>query len=204
MNSPKNVGLILVVMVLAVWVSAEAGSLSVVNVQAPLVNCVFHEACKVPVTDSVGNIPLPSLSGQARLQSRTIIGAAGTPGAGKTIYLYRVDLSNAWGSVECVAGMVVNFGPVTKLSYKLGSLADVFVITSGGLGTVGIKSAVQDDDVITFEFAKLLCVGQNPGNGVSTFFFGLASTTAPKTTTAEVFSIGSTPLVEVPARVPIH
>ena len=207
MRTSRSVGLSLaaMVMVLAARASAGAEPLAVVTVNAPAVNCVAHKSCKVKVTDSVGQVAAqPGLSG-GRLQSRTIAGAAGTPSTGKTLYLYRVDLANAWGSAECIAGMVLNFGPVTKLPYKKGgSPADVFVITSGGLGTVGLQSAQQDGDVITFAFSKLLCVGQKPGKGVSTFFFGLASATAPKPTTATVFSIGSPPFIEVPARAPSH
>ena len=50
MNSPKNVGLSLAIMVLAAWASAEAEPLSVVAVKAPVVNCVFHKTRTVPVT----------------------------------------------------------------------------------------------------------------------------------------------------------
>ena len=184
--------------------AVQAAPLTVVTVSAPAINCVFHVLCKVTVTDSVGNISIPGISGAARLQSRTFSAAVGTPGAGTKVYLYRVDLRQAIGFAECVAGMVINFGPVAKLPYKVGGPAQVFVIVSGGIGTIGLKLAEQDGDVITFEFSKLLCVGSTPGHGVSTFFFGLAAATAPKKVIATVFSVGSPPLVEVPARAPAH
>ena len=47
------------------------------------------------VTDSVGIIPMPNATGTARLQSRTFAGQPGAPGAGKTAYEYRVDLTQA-------------------------------------------------------------------------------------------------------------
>ena len=199
----KHVGLGLVAVLLAA-ASADAGTLSIVDVHAPAVNCVFHLLCKVSVVDTVSDLPLPGLVGQARLQSRTLTGAVGTLGAGRTIYLYRVDLGQASGSVDCLAGLVVNFGPVTKLPYAHGADAEVFVITSGGLGTIGLKSAEQDGDVITFEFKELVCAGSAPGQGASTLFFGLAASTSPMMVGSSVFGVGSPPIVPVSARVPIH
>ena len=64
--------------------AAQAQPLTVVEVNAPAVNCVFHPACTITVSDSVGFIPLPYLAAPrtAFLQSRTFSGAAGTPAAG--------------------------------------------------------------------------------------------------------------------------
>jgi hypothetical protein len=61
---------------------AGAAPLSVVKVAAPDINCVFETDCTIVVTDSIGNIPLPNITGTARLQSRTFTGQAGAPGAG--------------------------------------------------------------------------------------------------------------------------
>src|SRR3954465_14978221 len=93
---------------------AGAGPLSVVTVAAPDINCVFETDCTVVVTDSVGTITLPGSTGTARLQSRSFAGMAGAPGAGKTAYEYRVDLTQATaiGDVSCVTGLNVDFGPV--------------------------------------------------------------------------------------------
>ena len=184
--------------------TVQAASLTIVTVSAPAVNCVFDATCKVTVTDSGGVIPLGIDSGTANLQSRPFPGGAGTPSAGKTIYLYRVDLRQAVGFVDCLVGMVINFGPVAKLPYNGGAPSDVFVITGGGLGTIGLKSAEQDGDVITFAFSKYVCVGAAPGTGASTFFFGLAAANAAKPTTATLFGFGSPGFVQTPARVPIH
>jgi hypothetical protein len=37
---------------------------------------------------------------------------------------------------DCLGGLVLNFGPALKLPYAPDKLADVFVITSGGLGSI--------------------------------------------------------------------
>jgi hypothetical protein len=184
---------------------AQAAPLTVVEVGAPAVNCVFNADCRITVTDSVGHIALPFLVKQdtAWLQSRTYTGAAGTPGAGLTGYDYRVSLTEAPSSSDCVAGLVLNFGKVTPLPYKDG-LADVFVITTGGLGTIGLKSAEQFDDVIVFEFDQYVCAEGGPSIKNTTFFFGLAAATEPMPIKASVFKAGDPPLLEVDARVPKH
>ncbi len=96
---------------------AHAADLTVVNVSAPAVNCVFNASCTVVVTDSVGTLEYTPLGSGAFLQSRTYPGQPGTPGAGTTAYEYRVDLTQATGYTECLAGVVVNFGPVVQLTY---------------------------------------------------------------------------------------
>jgi len=181
---------------------ADSAKLTVVEVAAPAINCVFGPLCIITVTDSTAAIPLNYTAGNPFLQSRTFIGAPGTPGAGRTGYQYRVDLRSAAGAADCLMGLVVNFGPITKLPYRPGTLADAYVVVQGGLGTVGIKSAEQDGGVITFEFTKPMCVATNPGAGESTFFFGLASNVPPRSMTAGMFGFGSPPFISLGARAP--
>jgi hypothetical protein len=185
---------------------ASAGQLNVVTVAAPAINCVFAANCIITVSDSVGQLPLGNLDmpNTAWLQSRTFTGAPNTPGAGTTGYEYRLSMVQASGSLECIAGIVINFGAVTKLPFKNNAPADVYVITQGGLGTIGLKSAEQDGDVITFEFDKLLCASEPANSANTTFFFGLASTHPPKAITAGIFGTGNPPYYAVPARAPSH
>jgi hypothetical protein len=183
---------------------AQAGALTVVTVSAPAVNCVFNASCKVVVDDSVGTLEYTPLGSGAFVQSRTYPGEPGTPGAGTTAYEYRVDLTAATGYTECLAGLVVDFGPIQELTYPNNQPpppskpAHVFVTTEGGIGSVGIQSAEQDGTVITFTFAGYLCAGQ------SSYFFGLAATTAPQTATATLFGIGAPAFVQTAARTPQH
>lgn len=172
---------------------------------APDINCVFETDCTVVVTDSVGTIPLPNATGTARLQSRTFAGMAGAPAAGKTAYEYRVDLTQATaiGDVACVTALHVDFGPVTKLQYnKLGPLDDVFVVTKGGLGTIGLASAEQNHNIITFTFSQPVCAADTSGPGRTTFFFGLASIHPPKAVVAKIEAPGIMPDLDVKARAP--
>ncbi|MGE5779583.1 MAG: hypothetical protein ACM30D_09800 [Hyphomicrobiales bacterium] len=176
------------------------------EVEAPGINCVFAPSCIITVDDSVGFISLPYLAAPntAFLQSRTVAGAPGTPAAGKAGYLYRISLTQAAGSADCLGGLVLNFGPALRLPFKPGQLADVFVITGGGLGTIGLKSANRFGDVIVFELAKSLCLAGGPDMQNTTFFFGLAAEAPTMTTPAQIFSRGSPPLYSVQARVPTH
>jgi len=185
-----------------------AQPLTVVEVNAPAVNCVFNPSCTIVVNDSIGYVPLPYITTPktAWLQSRTYTGAANTPGAGKTGYEYRLSLTEAAGSADCMGGLILNFGPITKLPYKNNQLADVFVITTGGLGTISIKSAEKFGNVIQFDFAKQLCLSGGADIKNTTFFFGLAANAAPapKPIAAQIFAVGTPPFYEVDARVPTH
>jgi hypothetical protein len=185
---------------------AQAAVLTVVNVGAPAINCVFSTSCTITVNDTIGNIPLPGISGSARLQSRAFTGAAGAPAAGKFGHLYRVDLTQdvGVGKIPCVSALKLDFGPLTKLAYVKGAApSGVYVITSGGLGSIGMASADKTGTVITFTFSKPVCAGASAGKGDTSYFFGLTAATAPKAITAQMQVTGG-PFVNVPARVPMH
>jgi len=115
-----------------------------------------------------------------------------------TGYEYRLDLRTGAGFNECVAGLTVNIGPVKLLVYPPNQPAHVFVVTQGGLGSVGIKSAEQDGDVITFWFSKFLCAGE------TSYFFGFAAATTPQNGTATLFGPGSPGFIQSAARMPQH
>jgi hypothetical protein len=187
---------------------AGAAPLTIVTVAAPDINCVFETDCSVVVNDTVGNIALPTVTGTARLQTRTFPGKPGAPGDGKTAYEYRLDLTQATaiGDVSCVTGLAVDFGPVSKLQYnKVGPTDDVFVITKGGLGSIGLASAEQNrSGVISFTFSQPVCAADSSGPGQTTFFFGLASVHPPKAIVAVVEVPADEDGAQVKARAPNH
>jgi hypothetical protein len=180
--------------------AAQAAPLTIVNVGAPAINCVFNPACTVTVTDTVGNFVPPGDGGTGRLQSRTYVGAPGAPAAGLTAYEYRVDMTSATAikpnGVNCVSKLIVDFGPVATLHYSpTGAIAQVFVVTSGGLGTIGLSSADQIGNVIYFTFSKPVCpkplIATAVIPGETSFFFGLAAKMMPKPSVAHlVYSLG--------------
>ncbi|MBJ6765926.1 hypothetical protein JGU66_34660 [Myxococcaceae bacterium JPH2] len=190
---------------LALSKPAAAEALSVVNVGAPAINCVFDTSCSLPVTDSSTTIPLPGISGTARLQTRTFTGATGAPAQGHYGYEYVVDLTNATGITHLprVQSLRVSFGPVASFQYNGTGPADqVYVVTSGGSGTIGLSSANKVGNDITFTFATPVCGGASPGTGNRSFFFGLASASAPTAVAAVAVSNGTS--FSAGARAPIH
>jgi hypothetical protein len=185
--------------------AAEAELLKIVEVNAPKVNCVFQTDCNIPVSDTTGNLSPPFLAdpGTAWMQSRTFAGEAGAPGAGTTGYEYRLSMAQA-SAPGCILGFNLNFGPHKPLPYANNALADVYVVTTGGLGTIGLKSAERNGDIIEFTFADPVCADGPPDIKKTTFFFGLAATAAPMKVGASLYGIGAQGLFGVEARVPAH
>ena len=178
--------------------AAQAEPLSVINVGAAAVNCVYDAACGFMVNDTVATIPI-GISGRAALQTRTFTGGAGAPAAGKTGYEYRVNLTGAVGS-RCVSALKLPFGTISKLPYIPGSpYADIYVVASGDLGTIGLAAADKTGDTIIFTFSKPVCAGASPGNGESSLFFGLTADEPPKSAVANVDVTGAAS-ASVPAR----
>jgi hypothetical protein len=103
-----------------------------------------------------------------------------------------------------VSSLTFDFGPITKLPYiKGGPVADIYVVTSGGLSSVGIASADRVGNVTTIIFSKPICAGSSTAKGETSYFFGLTAPKVPKMTTAQMQITGGA-LVNVPARVPNH
>jgi hypothetical protein len=202
MHAGHNTLIGVVAALMATCASAQAGPLTIVETDFPAVNCLFQASCTITVSDSSGTVNLGFDSGSGFFQSRIFNSAAGTPAAGKTGYLYRLDLRRATGNTECVLGVTINFGPVAKLPYKAGSMDDVFVGTAGGLGTVKLKSADQDGNAITFLFDNPVCPKMGAIEGETTFFFGLASASVPHDVTATLFGSGNPAFTAVDARAP--
>jgi hypothetical protein len=184
--------------------AVQAIPLKVVNVSAPAINCVFNPSCTVTVNDTSDNIVM-STGGTGFLQSRTYLGVPGAPANGLYAYEYRIDLRNAVGTVaiSCIDSMTLTFGPVvSSLNYGGTAAPDqVFVVTGGGIGTIGLASAIQSGSNIKFNFAKPICEGGAPGKGDSSFFWGLVSKTPAKFVNATLHETGGATHV-VKARAP--
>lgn len=183
----------------------DAQPLKVVEVGAPAINCVFDLSCRVTVSDTTGNILFSTLSpGTAWIQSRTFSGAAGAPAAGLTGYEYRISMTQASGQADCVTGFTVNFGPHQPLPYKDSTPADVYVVTAGGLGTIGLASAERFGDVIEFTLASPLCLDGPADVKNTTFFIGLAAAAAPMHVNAQISVVSVPPIYPADVRVPTH
>ena len=172
-----------------------AAPLKLVSVAAPAINCAFTTAspCTIGVRDTSADVPM-SAGGTGLLQSRTFVGKAESPAAGLFAYEYRLNLTDASGAekIACIDWMTISFGPVVNtLDYDRDQKPDqVFVVTSGGVGTIGLASAIQTADTIRFKFSKPVCQGAAPGKGDSSFFWGLVSKSPAKDVTAILHETG--------------
>ena len=185
-------------MMIIVIVAAVAGCcgnvgeavLDVVDVDAPAINCVFDSDCTITVADTSDELVLVGMVGSGFLRSRTLpVGEPGTLAEGLYGYEYRIDLRDNVGvlDIACAVSFSIDFGPVTALDYDGdGNLDDAYVVTGGGLGTVALSSVLISGNRVTFSFSSGVCAGSSAGNGDSSFFFGLASTSAPGDVTASV------------------
>ena len=159
-----------------------AQPLRIVSVQAPNVNFVFNPSGTIVVQDLSAKIWTNGF-----LQSRNFQGAAGAPAKGLYVYEYRVDLRNEVGvvAIPFITSLTVDIGPNVALDFNGDrKLDDVFVITKGGMGTIGLASAVRSGNHVKFTFASPVGGGGSPGKGESSFFFGIVSKYPRKTVTA--------------------
>lgn len=182
MNSTHRLGLCIAALVTAVMPAPPAAAQPVplfpAQVSQNNIDCLFSAQCTIAPHDEATNIPLGSVSGDAVLHSRTILGAADSRAPGRTAYQYRIDLIDAkpLSDSACITNLSVRFGAVAKLPYAPGVvLRDVYEIRQGApANRVSFESATQTGDVVTFTFA--------PGRfcaGASSFDFGLASLDEP-------------------------
>ena len=70
-------------------------------------------------------------------------------------------------------------------------LRDVALLDiGGGIGTIGIASAIQTGSNIRFNFTAPVCGGGAPGRGYSSFFWGLVSRNKAKFVNATLHETG--------------
>jgi len=176
--------------------AVQAAALSLVNTSAPAVNCVFDPTCTIPVTDTSDTITLPGGKGTGFLQSRTFVGQPGTQAEGLYGYEYRIDLTEIQGTPSVVT-FAIDFGRVVPLDYNGDGVTEhVYIVTSGGLGTVGPDYADKTGNKISFHFYGGVAAG------TSSFFFGMASRTPPHNVTAQITETLTATVLNVGARAP--
>jgi hypothetical protein len=141
---------------------ARATELIIVDQSMLRFVCMFDADCNSRDTPSdIGALPTARPGSDPRLQSFSFEAKSGTPADGSTVYVYRVDLTKAEPYTECLAGLVLNFGPPAQMPFAIANVAHIFVITTGGNGTVAVKSAEQDGDFIQFNFKDPVCPGES-------------------------------------------
>ena len=179
-------------LILVTPLTVKAAPLKIVDVAAPAINCVFSASCSVRVKDTKEDVRL-STGGKGVLRTRTFKGASGSPAEGLFAYEYRLDLTDAAGTKpSCIDWISLSFGPVVNnLNFGGDARPDhVFVITTGGVGSIGLASAVQTRSTIRFRFKSPVCSGISGAKGASTYFWGMVSEQPPKNITAVLHETG--------------
>ena len=175
-------------LVLTLGLSLPAMAYTIVSTSAPSINCVFSTTCSVSVTDMVS-----TMSNGGKIQSRIFQGQPGSPAAGKYVYEYRINMSDAVGVLSIPwanALWIYDWGPVLSYDYNFDSVwtDQVFVVTSGGIGTKSPTSAGNVGAWINFQFSNAVFGGSFPGDGESSYFFGLVSSYPPVTKTGWIYT----------------
>ena len=166
-----------------VALAAPAFAYNVVNTSW-MVQCLFSPSCTVTVTDYVYEFPVSGGSGNGRLQSRVFQGQPGTIGANKWVYEYRINMTQVAGLTYPPYAnrlAIINWGTPRQYDYNSDGIATdhVFNITSGGIGSIAVNSAFLSGSWTFFDLASPAYAGSFPGDGDSSYFFGLVSDAAP-------------------------
>jgi len=182
----KRLSLLVSLALAASAMAVPAMALNVVNTSAPLVNYVFSTDGTVTVTD----MSSPVYSG-GFLQSRIFQGEPGSPAAGKWVYEYRLDLrcAQTLTSTPFATSVALSTGPVLSYDYNFDSVStdQVYVVTSGGLGTVGLSSAGSAWGYTQFNFSGPVWASGGGGcMGNSSYFWGYTSNYPPQVVTATI------------------
>jgi hypothetical protein len=163
--------------------TAPAFAYNVVNTSW-MVQCLFSPTCSVTVTDYGAYFSVSGGSGNGHLQSRIYQGQPGTIGAGKWVYEYRIDMTQVAGITYTPYAdqlAIYNWGTLRQYDFNSDGIAtdQVFNITSGGTGTKPVTSAYLSGGWSYFVLNNPVYSGSFPGNGESSYFFGMVSDQAP-------------------------
>lgn len=180
-------------------------SLKIVQVDQN-VHCMFDPTCNVVATTTVSTFTVPGMSGTGSLYTTTFQTSPASPAAGYNGFEYRIDLQNVVGitGIKCIGSMRIALGsqPIFLDLNGDGIIADqIYVISTGGLGTIAPTLAAKDGPFVTFYFDPQICGGGSPGTGDSSFVFGALAAGFPRGVLADLQVFGGS-LIETGAQAP--
>jgi hypothetical protein len=100
--------------------------------------------------------------GNARVDTRTILGLSGSPASGLRGYEYRIDMSQATigDGTPCIASLTMNFGTPIPGDFNGDGVPDECYYLTSGLGTVLPSNvAIFPNGDITIDFGVGACAG---------------------------------------------
>jgi hypothetical protein len=167
------------------WARCRTERLGVASMDATVLAHLFWGSPSVGVQDTVGSF------GAGSVQSRTYPPTT----AGLHVAEYRVWVDAAAADTR-VQSITVPLDGVQALAYRKGALDHVYVVTSGGIGSVGVDAVERRGRAVTLRFGD-----GGVGAGASSYFFGLCSSAPVQPATATVVD-GAGGRYEVPVRAP--
>ncbi len=175
--------------------TAGENAFRVVEVDATAFAHLFWGADSVVVEDSIETFSLKGAASAATIQTRTYPPGTTAATEGLQVYEYRVALSGVPGDAA-ITSMAVEAGELETVEYTPGTRGEVFVVTTGGVGSVSIDAVERAGTVLTFHFA-----GGGIESGASSLFFGMTAAKPPRAgITSLVDTAGNT--YETAVRVP--
>jgi hypothetical protein len=182
LNMSRSIRMVLLSLT-ALALSVPVFAYNVVNT-AWTVHCLFSPTCGITVTDYGADFPVSGGSGNGHLQSRIFQGQAGSAAAGKWVYEYRINMGPVAGYTYPPYAdqlAIASWGTVRQYDYNSDSIATdhVYNITSGGVGSKAVTSAYLSAPWSYFVLSGRVYAGSFPGDGESSYFFGLVSDQAP-------------------------
>jgi len=174
--------------VAAVFAAVEihAQSLQIKNVSAPGIYCHFNPGCGVSPEQTSASFTAPNLMVSCVLQSRSFEGAT-MNAAGTYGYEYSLTLNNdgeRGTNFFTVNSLTLDFDSPQPFAFGNHASNQVWVVTDGGPGTVAPGSVNFSGTNVVIQFDPPLVLATITNKAVSTYSFGLISTSKPRVTTA--------------------
>lgn len=162
----------------ALTVAAPASAYNLVNTSWT-VNCIFHPSCSVSVTDHIADFAIPGGTGTGRLVSRFFQNADG-----RWSYRYQLKMTNAGGITHVPYAdqlAIVSLGTLRRYDFNSDGIAtdEVYNITSGATGTQPLTSAFLSGSWSYFVWGGRVYGGFSPGEGETSYWFGMVSDRTP-------------------------
>lgn len=166
------------------WARCRRQLAGVASVDATELAQLFWGTPSITVEDTVGSF------GGGFVQSRTYP----LTGAGLHVYEYRVARDGSGGAR--VQSITLALADVQAVEYRTGRFDELYVVGSGGIGSVGVEVAARRGTEVTVRFSD---GGVAPGT--SSYFFGLCSA-APAEPAVATLVDGAGRRYEAAVRVP--
>jgi hypothetical protein len=174
------------------WIFAVVGlhaqSLKFLNVSDPGIYCRFSPDCHVvPVGKSSSFMPT-NLAVTCALESRSFVGNS-TDTTGVYGYEYRVILNNAGAQGDnllTVDSLTLNFDSPQYFAFGGHASNQVWVVATGGAGSLAPGSASFMDTNVVFQFDPPIVLATKTNQSTGTYYFGMMSTGRPHITMAVI------------------